>query len=115
MLAALREVDDRTAFTLRLYIGNYSLFLSGVFPERIRSRAEAKGFPQIGYYEGLGRPQFRMARDHQLARRYNLTTILDTLARRFTQTRAALNDLAERLCSLGDPPSNKQVCDIWRQ
>jgi hypothetical protein len=102
MLAALKTADDRTSFFIRVHIGNYSLFLSGVFPERIRFRAEARGFPDLKYYEGLGRTQFRMASDHHLARRYALSQILGTLSERFGATRLALNDIADRLFSLGD-------------
>src|SRR5579862_9340803 len=45
MVAALQTADDRTSFELRLHIGNHSLFLAGVFPDRIRARAETRGFP----------------------------------------------------------------------
>jgi hypothetical protein len=103
MLAALKTADDRTSFFLRAHIGNYSLFLSGVFPERIRSRAEVRGFPDLKYYESLGRTQYRMASDHRLARRFELTEILGTLSDRFKTSRLALNDIADRLFSLGDP------------
>ena len=102
MLAALQTADDRTSFELRLNIGNQSLFLSGVFPERIRSRAERKGFPGLSYYESLGRSQFRAAGDHRLAHRYELSAILHTLSDRFDTTRRALNDISDRLFSLGE-------------
>jgi hypothetical protein len=102
MLTALRTADDRTSFLIRVHIGNHSLFLSGVFPERIRFRAEARGFPDLKYYEGLGRTQYRMASDHRLARRYAVEKILNTLAERFETTRQALNDISDRLFSLGD-------------
>ena len=102
MLAALQTADDRTSFNLRVHIGNHSLFLSGVFPERIRSRAEKKGFPDLKYYEALGRSQYRAASDHRLAQRYELTSILGTLSERFQATRRALNDISERIFSLGD-------------
>ena len=102
MLAALRTADDRTSFCIRVHMGNYSLFLSGVFPERIRFRAEARGFPNLRYYEGFGRTQYRVASDHRLAQRYELTGIFNTLAERFGATRQALNDIADRLFSLGD-------------
>src|SRR5437868_2225089 len=36
MLAALQTADDRNSFYIRAHIGNHSLFLSGVFPQRIR-------------------------------------------------------------------------------
>jgi hypothetical protein len=103
MLSALRAADDRTSFVIRAHIGNYSLFLSGVFPERIRFRAEARGFPDLRYYEGLGRTQYRVASDHRLAQRYELTEIFSTLADRFEATRVALNDISDRLFSLSDP------------
>jgi hypothetical protein len=103
MLAALRTADERTSFHIRVHIGNHSLFLSGVFPERIRFRAEQRGFPDLKYYESVGRSQYRAASDHRLAQRYELSAVLGTLAERFETTRLALNDIAERLFSLGDP------------
>jgi len=45
MLSALNAADDRTSFFIRAHIGNYSLFFSGVFPDRIRFRAEDIGVP----------------------------------------------------------------------
>jgi hypothetical protein len=102
MLAALQTADDRTNFHLRLHIGNQSLFLSGVFPERIRSRAERRGFPGLSYYESLGRSQFRAAGDHRLAQRYELSTILHTLSERFETTRRCLNDISDRFFSIGE-------------
>ena len=105
MLTALRTADDRTSFYIRVHIGNHSLFLSGVFPDRIRFRAEARGFPDLRYYEGLGRTHYRMASDHRLAQRYDVANIFNTLAERFETTRLALNDISERLFSLtGDWP-----------
>jgi hypothetical protein len=102
MLAALQKADDRTRFYLRVHMGNYSLFLSGVFPERIRFRAEGRGCPDLKYYDAVGRAQYRMASDHQLARRHDVAEILGTLSDRFQTTRLALNDIADRLFSLGD-------------
>src|SRR5436309_11753743 len=102
MLTALRTADDRTSFLIRVHIGNYSLFLSGVFPDRIRFRAEARGFPDLKYYEGLGRTHYRMASDHRLAQRYEVAKIFNTLAERFAATRLALNDISERLFSIGE-------------
>jgi len=112
MLAALQTADDRTSFQIRVHMGNHSLFLSGVFPERIRVRAEKRGFPDIKYYESLGRTQYRAAGDHRLAQRYELSSILHTLAERFETTRLALNDISDRLFSLGD---TNYAMDAWLQ
>ncbi|MDB6068539.1 MAG: hypothetical protein JWR26_4747 [Pedosphaera sp.] len=103
MVAALQTADDRTSFLLRAHIGNHSLFLAGVFPDRIRFRAESRGFPDLKYYEQLGQTHYRIAGEHRLAQRYHLEGILKTLAERFQTTRRALNDVADRLFSIGDP------------
>jgi len=102
MLAALQTADDRTSFHIRVHIGNHSLFLSGVFHERIRLRAEKRGFPNLKYYQTLERSQYSAASDHRLAQRYELSNILNTLSERFETTRLALNDISDRLFSLGD-------------
>jgi hypothetical protein len=102
MLMALQAADDRHRFCIRAHIGNHSLFLSGVFPDRIRSRAEHRGFPDLKYYEALGRSSFRAARDHRLAERYCLASVFATLSDRFEDARLALNDVSHRLFSIGD-------------
>ena len=111
MLAALQTADDHTAFQLRAHVGNYSLFLSGVFPDRIRVRAERRGFPDLRYYEALGRTHFRAASDHRLAQRYELAEILNTLSERFETTRHALNDISERLFTMSavDPSIERML------
>ncbi|HTD85837.1 MAG TPA: hypothetical protein VK850_04610, partial [Candidatus Binatia bacterium] len=104
MLAALRTADDITSFFMRAHMGNYSLFLSGVFPDCIRMRSERKGAPDIRYYEEIGRSSFRAASDHRLAYKYDVAEIFNTLSERFQTTRRALNDLGDRLISL-EPPT----------
>jgi hypothetical protein len=103
MLTALETADDHTAFFIRAHIGNHSLFLSGVFPEHILHRAKRRGAPGLSYYESLGRANYRAASHHRLAARYDLAAVFDTLSEHFEPTRRALNDLAERVFSLGDP------------
>jgi hypothetical protein len=102
MLAALQTADDYTAFCLRAHIGNHSLFFTGVFPERIRARAEQRGYPGLQYYRELGRASFRAASNHRLANEFELAPIFNVLSNRFEPTRLALNDLSERVFTLGD-------------
>lgn len=103
MLAALRTADDRTSFYIQAHIGNQSLFLAGVFPDRIRARCERRGFPSLRYYEDLGRANYRAASGHRLAQKYDLAPIFEQLSARFESTRLALNDLSERILSISDP------------
>jgi hypothetical protein len=102
LLAALQTVDDTTRFYIQAHVGNSSLFLSGIFPEHIRYRADYRGAPGLKYYEDLGRSNFRAASDHRLAQQYDLAEVYFTLAERFQDTRLALNDLGERLVCLND-------------
>jgi hypothetical protein len=114
MLSALQQADERTSFFIRAHIGNYSLFLSGVFPDRIRFRAEARGFPDVKYYDALGKTHYRAASDHRLAQRYDLAAIYNTLADRFETTRLALNDMAGRLFSLEADYSLETLLNLHR-
>lgn len=103
MIAHLQKADDWEAFLIRTHIGNHSLFMTGLFGDRIRYRAEYKGFPNLRYYEQLGKNNYRVASDHKFARRYELAPILESLSVNFEPARIALNDLSERLFSLNDP------------
>ncbi|MBN2506416.1 MAG: hypothetical protein JXQ71_06960 [Verrucomicrobia bacterium] len=105
LLAALQTADDTTTFHLRAHIGNHSLFMTGIFPDRIRHRVETRAAPGLSYYESVGRENYRLASDHRLARHYDLADVFSTLADRFQTTRQALNDLGDRLLMLGDPAS----------
>jgi hypothetical protein len=113
MLAALETVDDYSRFCIRAHIGNHSLFFAGVFPERIRYRTERRGAPALQYFESVGSSSYRAASDHRLARQYELASIFNTLADRFQTARRALNDLADRVLSLGD--TNRSVEMLLQQ
>ncbi len=102
MLSALQGADDRSRFVIRAHMGNESLFMTGVFPDRIRRRAERRGYPDLTYFESLGRSSFKEASHHQLAERYHLSSVFETLGEQFQLARAALNDLADRVFSLTD-------------
>ena len=104
---------------IRAHIGNYSLFLTGIFPERIRVRAERRGFPDLKYFEAMGRSQYGAASDHRLAQRYELSEIFSTLSDRFEATRLKGVSPAEAYIfwkvDFGSTPSfhvNTQDCSL---
>jgi len=103
MLTALQKADTHTAFCIQAHIGDHSLFLSGVFPEHILHRAKRRGAPGLRYFEDMGRANYRAASHHRLAARYDLASVYDTLSEKFDAARRALNDLSDRVFSLGDP------------
>jgi hypothetical protein len=101
LLTALKGASSYQTFLIRAYIGNYSLFLTGIFYENIESRRQ-RGAPSCSYYEELGRTSFRSAASHDVARKFQLTDIFEKLDKQFHDCRLALNRLADELFDLGD-------------
>ena len=93
----LDDPDGRRSFLVRTHLGNYALWLSGVFPDYIEHRRWRRGGPDLDYYEEMGRRGFRLAADHRLAEDHGLATLYATAAERFGLLRAALNDVSDAL------------------
>ncbi len=97
MMAAMQTAEPRERFLLRAHLGNYALFLAGLFPGHVRHRTARRAAPNLGYYEGVGQASYRIAGDHYLAEQLELGPVFRTLSDRFHATRLALNDLSDRL------------------
>lgn len=109
--------DARRAFLLRAHLGNFSLWLSGVFPDHITARRERRGGPDLRYYEEMGARGFRLASDHQLAREWALAPIFDRAADSFERLRVGLNRLSDYVFFRGwSSPDRlmRQVGDAFR-
>ena len=102
LLVALREASPAQAFFLRARLGDYTLFLTGIFHENIERRQARRGAPGCSFYEEMGRQSYRAVARHEVARHRGLTDIFDRLAEQFHEVRLALNQLADRLFNLGD-------------
>jgi hypothetical protein len=101
MLIALQRMTREQAFLLRAHIGNYSLFISGIFHESAQRRHE-RGGPNLRFYEEIGRTNYQMVASHETARRCELSDVFENLAEQFRGVRLALNDLSDRLLNLDD-------------
>jgi hypothetical protein len=101
MLIALQRVSPQQAFLLRAHIGNYSLFISGIFHENTQHRT-MRGRPGLRFYEDIGRTNYQLLAGHETARRCELADVFEGLADRFHDVRLALNDLSDRLLNLDD-------------
>ncbi len=104
MLIALQRVTPEQAFLLRAYVGNYSLFISGIFHENMQRRCE-RGGPNVEFYENVGRSNYQLLANHATARRCELDDVYEELADRFREVRCALNRLSDQLFNLDDPKS----------
>jgi len=101
MLIALKRLTRAEAFLLRAHIGNYSLFISGIFHESAQRRCQ-RGGPDLRFYEEIGRTNYQMVASHETAKRCELSDVFANLAGQFRGVRLALNDLSDRLLTLDD-------------
>lgn len=101
ILIALTRATPEQAFLLRAHVGNYSLFISGIFYENTHHRS-LRGAPDIEFYEQVGRTNYQLLASHATARRCELDDVFEGLAERFHDVRVALNDLSDRLLNLDD-------------
>ena len=97
LLADVDDPDGRRSFLVRTHLGNYALWLSGLFPDYIEHRKWRRGGPDMDYYEEMGRKGFQLAAGHRLADEHGIATLFATAAERFGLLRAALNDVSDSL------------------
>lgn len=91
------EATTERRFQLQVHLGNYSLWLAGLFPDFIAGRRRLRGGPDLPYYDALGRRGFEMAAAHRLAEQYGVAEIYRVAALRFPLVRRALNRLSDRI------------------
>jgi hypothetical protein len=101
MLIALSGATAEQSFLLRAHVGNYSLFVSGIFHENTQRRSH-RGAPDLQFYEEVGRTNFQLVASHSTARRCELNDVFEELADRFHEVRLALNRLADELLNLDE-------------
>lgn len=94
---ALDDPDARRSLLVRAHLGNYALWLSGLFPDHIEMRRWRRGGPDLDYYEELGRRGFALAAQHRLAERHGLTPLYAAASERFATLRTALNAVSDTL------------------
>ncbi|MEK0447266.1 MAG: hypothetical protein RLZZ399_2587 [Verrucomicrobiota bacterium] len=102
MLAALRKASPMECFRIRAHVGDYSLFLAGIFHEAIQKRSE-RGGPDVSFYEGLGSGNYKAIARHRMAMASPLGAIYAQLADGFHELRLALNRVADSLLHLDAP------------
>jgi hypothetical protein len=101
MLIALNRATSEQAFLLRAHVGNYSLFLTGIFHENMQRRS-LRGAPDLAFYEQIGRTNYQLVASHATARRCELSDVYEELADRFREVRIALNRLSDQLLNLDE-------------
>ena len=95
LLASLDQADSRRRFLIQAHIGNYALFLSGLFPHWLHHRHRFRRRPvSPEYYVEMGRGAFHEAARHRMAREFGLDDVFLRMAVMFTHYRDTLNRLS---------------------
>jgi hypothetical protein len=95
IVSAAEKSDGRRGLLLLAHLGNFSLWLTGLFPDRVAERRQRRGGPGFSYYETLGARGFRLASDDDLAAQLELDDVYALAARQFGAIRVALNRLSD--------------------
>jgi hypothetical protein len=96
IVEAMEVATGQRAFLLRTHLGNFALWLTGLFPDYITARVERRGAPGLSYYEAIGSTGYRLAADSGDAGDYGIEPVLRTCADSFPALRVALNRIADR-------------------
>lgn len=97
LLEDAERSEPRRAFLVRAHLGNYALWMSGMFPDHIAHRVQRRGGPPLEYFEEMGRRGFQMAAEHRLAKENGLAMLFALAAERFPVLRVALNRISDAL------------------
>jgi hypothetical protein len=96
ILEEMSTAQGREAFLLRAHLGEFSLWLSGLFADYIAARVQRRGAPGLEYYQELGATGYRLAADTVDAKRCGMDAIYGSCAEIFPELRMALNRVADR-------------------
>jgi hypothetical protein len=95
MMQEAQSVDSQRQFLIYSHIGNYSLFLTGIFPQYIEYRHRYKRRPvNMQFYVDFGRTYYELAAAHTLAREYDLDEVFRRLSMMFEVYKKSLNYLS---------------------
>lgn len=93
--ALMDNPDARRAFFARQHLGNYALWVSGLFPDFVERRRWRRGGPTLDYFEEMGRRGYSAAAQHMLAGEHGLGSLFARAAERFPVLRSALNRVSD--------------------
>jgi hypothetical protein len=113
LTAKLRTAGPEEAFLLRAHMGNFALWLSGLFPDYLDARVQRRGGPPIAYYESVGSAGYQTASESPRAEALGVKDALASVATHFTRVRAALNRLSDRyLWRSGSNPVGRLLREV---
>ena len=100
-LDALESARGPERFFIHVQCANQFMVLTCLFPSFLHRRAERRGAPDVGYYEGVVVSHLQAASHHVLADEFALHDVLQRLSEAFPPVRRAMNHTAKEYLMLG--------------
>jgi hypothetical protein len=119
LLADVDHGDPTRRFLVQTHLGNYALWLGGLFPDRVEERRARRGGPDLEYYDEMGQRGYTLAAQHRLAKQYGMESLFEAAAERFPRIRAALNEVSDRFLFPGRESADRLLRQVsaetrWR-
>lgn len=96
LVTAAESASGHHRLLLHAHLGDFALWLCGLFPDYITARVQRRGAPGIEYYENLGASGYRRAADTSDAARSGMNQVYASCADAFPDLRVALNTISDR-------------------
>lgn len=96
LVTAAESATGHHRFLLHAHLGDFALWLSGLFPDYITARVQRRGAPGIQYYESLGATGYRNAAAARDAAQSGMNQVYSSCADAFPDLRVALNTISDR-------------------
>ena len=106
LLKDLFDANNEEVFFIQSHVGNYSMFLVGLFPDYVFHRAKYRAAPDFSYYEQMGSTGYQQAARNRIAEKHQLAPVLEILGMRFRQVRRALNHMVDNYMNLDRYPQS---------
>jgi len=98
MLEASLDSNDRETFRIYCHVGNYSLYLTGLFPDWVRHRHRYRNRPlDVDSYRNYGRAFYGRAASHRQADSRQMRAVLTKLHRGYDLVRSSLSMIFREL------------------
>ena len=98
---ALESARGPERFFIHVQCANQFLVLTCLYPAFLHRRAERRGAPDVGFYEGVVVSHLQAASHHALADEFALHDVLQKLSEAFRPVRRAMNYTVQEYLSLG--------------
>ena len=100
LLMIMAKAGPWERLMIRAHVGDYSLFISGIFADRVRAQCELRGGPGIKFYEEVGGGSYLAAGTDRLADETEHRAVYRRLGGAFREVRRALNHLSADILHL---------------